>query len=82
MWSKDKNLWNVEAQQSHGVQAVEARREGAAAQMGAFQRAQGATHLMAPVAARKLRQELAKVSNNCQLECLHSVSAGMHCMLP
>lgn len=40
--------------------AVEARREGAAAQRGAFQRAQGATHLMAPVAARKLRQELAK----------------------
>ncbi len=43
---------------------MEGRREGAAAQRGAFQRAQGAIHLMAPVAARKLRQELAKVSNN------------------
>ena len=44
------------------TQAVEERREGAAAQRRGFQRAQGATHLMAPVAARKLRQELAKVS--------------------
>ncbi len=70
VWSRDKNLWKlslaacVMAQRSHGMQAVEARREGAAAQRGAFHRAQGATHLMAPVAARKLRQELAKVSNN------------------
>lgn len=64
---------------------MEARREGAAAQRGAFQQAQGATHLMAPVAARKLRQELAKVSNNAiwnactqsHLECLRAVSAGM-----
>lgn len=40
--------------------AIEAKREGAAGQRQAFQRAQGATHLMAPVATRKLRQELAK----------------------
>lgn len=70
MWSRDKYLWKlslaacVVAQLSYGMQAVEARREGAAAQRGAFQRAQGATHLMAPVATRKLRQELAKVRNN------------------
>ena len=43
------------------MQAIEAKREGAAGQRQAFQRAQGATHLMAPVATRKLRQELAKV---------------------
>ena len=40
---------------------MEARREGAAAQAQAFKRAQGANHLMSPVAARKLRAELAKV---------------------
>lgn len=50
------------AQQDLVVQAVEARREGAAAQAQAFKRAQGANHLMSPVAARKLRAELAKVS--------------------
>ena len=43
------------------VQAVEARREGAAGRAHAFKRAQGANHLMAPVAARKLRAEVAKV---------------------
>ncbi|KAL3162704.1 hypothetical protein ABBQ38_008745 [Trebouxia sp. C0009 RCD-2024] len=41
-------------------QAVEARREGAASRREAYQRAQGANHLMAPVAARKLRAEVAK----------------------
>ena len=43
------------------MQAVEARREGAAGRAQAFKRAQGANHLMAPVAARKLRTEVAKV---------------------
>ncbi len=61
------------------MQAVEARREGAAAQRGAFQRAQGATHLMAPVAARKLRQELTKVSNTVTW---NACTQSQHCMLP
>ena len=43
------------------VQAVEARREGAVGRAHVFKRAQGANHLMAPVAARKLRAEVAKV---------------------
>ena len=43
------------------MQAVEARREGAAGRAHAFKRAQGGIHLMAPVAARKLRTEVAKV---------------------
>ena len=43
------------------MQAVEARREGAVGRAQAFKRAQGANHLMAPVAARKLRAEVAKV---------------------
>lgn len=38
--------------------ALEAGREAAAAQQQGYQRAQGANHLMGPVAARKLRQEL------------------------
>lgn len=63
----------------HGMQAVEARREGAAARSQAFKRAQGANHLMGPVAARKLRAELAKVCPASVFGVLLSRMCASHC---